>query len=46
MHKRPLIASVLRVLVEGLLGTFLSSAVDSGEESTVSPAMVRSGHAH
>ena len=39
MHKRPLVASVLRVMVEGLLGTFcplLSTAVDSGKESTVS----------
>ena len=33
MHKRPLVASVLRVMVEGLLGTFCP--VDSGKESTV-----------
>ena len=39
MHKRPLVASVLRVMAEGLLGTFcplLSTAVDSDKESTVS----------
>ena len=33
MHKRPLVASVLRVMVEGLLGTFCP--VDSGKESAV-----------
>ena len=33
MHNRPLVASVLSVMVEGLLGTFCP--VDSGKESTV-----------
>ena len=33
MHKRPLVASVLGVMVEGLLGSFCP--VDSGKESTV-----------
>ena len=33
MHTRPLVASVLRVMVEGLLGRFCP--VDSGKESTV-----------
>ena len=51
MHKRPLVASVLRVMVEGLLGTFCP--VDSGKKVCsvrnsryTLLAMVGCGHTH